>query len=63
MAPPPIMLPRIAWLILQGVVPASIDVVGATARADAQETPKKHALTLVTPTPIALSHVISPPYV
>ena len=59
MAPPPIMLPRIAWLVLQDVVSASIDLVSATGRADAQETPKKQALTLVAPAPIALCHVIT----
>jgi hypothetical protein len=60
MAPPPIMLPGITWLILQGVVPASIDVVGAPSWADAQGTPEEHALTLVAPAPISLAHITTP---
>ena len=58
MAPPPVLLAR-GRCFLQGVVPASIDVVGAPGRADTQGPPKEHALTFVTPAPITLSHVIT----
>jgi hypothetical protein len=62
MAPSPIELPGITWLVLQGlqgVISTSIDVVGAPARADTQGPSKEHALTFMTPAPVSLTHVIT----
>jgi len=59
MAPPPIVLPGITWLIVQEEIQALAGVVGAPGRADTQIEPKEQALALAAHAPIALSHVIT----